>query len=544
MGDDDGGRSDVTAGREQGRTAATAAVAVLLAAVGLAACGGKATSEREPVAVRGGTLRVDASVPLPIDPAFNYPSGLQEATQLTLVGLPYAPAAPVPVAEAAALPAVSADGLTYRFRIRPGFRFSDGKPVTARHFAYALNRLLRPKLDAYPSRWLTEVVGAEAVSKGRAAAATGIVAQGRTLTIRLRKPVPDLAAKLAQPYFGAVPLGLPAIAGGVQRAPLHSAGPYYVRSFDPGKRAVLARNPFWRPSLLPRRAANADRIVVNFGVSFEASVGRIERGDSDLVMFVPTTRFRQLAGRYGVNRGRFFQRTRPGTFWLAFNHERPLFGNNARLRRAVNLALDRKHLNRAADMPIPAPTDQILPPGFPGFRDHRLYPLDGPRLAEARSLAKGALRGGTATMWFIEEDRAFAEIVRYDLRRIGLDVRLELLSSSVFLDRLEFPGQRWDLTLWGWFADFPDPANFLGEAIGGPGGFNDPRFRRAVERASRLSGEARYRAFAQLDLQVMRDEAPVAPFLTVVSTPFVSANVGCVEFGWDGFPRWEAICKR
>ena len=48
---------------------------------------------------------------------------------------------------AAAMPTVSADGRTYTFRIRPGFRFSppSGQAVTAQTFRYSLERALSPK---------------------------------------------------------------------------------------------------------------------------------------------------------------------------------------------------------------------------------------------------------------------------------------------------------------------------------------------------------------------------------------------------------------
>src|SRR5207247_350234 len=50
---------------------------------------------------------------------------------------------------AAAMPAVSADGKTYTFAIRRGFRFSppNGQPVTARAFERALERFIRPRMQ-------------------------------------------------------------------------------------------------------------------------------------------------------------------------------------------------------------------------------------------------------------------------------------------------------------------------------------------------------------------------------------------------------------
>ena len=48
------------------------------------------------------------------------------------------------------------------------------------------------------------------------------------------------------------------------------------------------------------------------------------------------------------------------------------------------------------------------------------------------------------------------------------------------------------------------------------------------EEASRLSGDARYRAYGELDVQISRDAAPGIPFAVLNAWAFVSARVGCV----------------
>lgn len=528
------------------RAAVLSAALVVAVATALAACGGDDAGDEEGAAAGGGTLRIDAPGPsYAIDPGTGF-SDVIEATQLTLLGLPSITQPGAPVPEAARLPRVSRDGLTYTFTVRDGFRFSDGRPVTAANFATAFNRILQPELEAYAGRWLADVVGADAVMEGRAPTASGIVARGNTLTIRLRRPVPDLPAKLALPSFGAVPVGFPVVRGGVTRAPLHSAGPYYVASLAPGKRAVLARNPYWRSSLLPRRPGNVDRIVISFNVDPRAQVARVEGNLSDLARTPDPSRWRELVTSGGIDERRAFLGPRPELYWLVFNHDRPLFGGNARLRRAVNLALDRRHLVRQAMYLLGTPTDQILVPGLPGFRDQDIYPVDGPRLAEARALARGALRGGKAVLWVARgDDEPFAEVIKYDLGRIGLTVELERLSLDVLLNRLQRPNQPWDMMLLLWIGDYPDPANFLDEALRWfPGAFDDATYERKLAQASSLTGEARYDAFADLDLEVMRDQAPVAPIMSLKAFALVSESVGCVEPAWDGFARWDAICKR
>ena len=49
---------------------------------------------------------------------------------------------------AAAPPAVSQDLKTFTFRLRSGFRFSDGSPVRASAFARAINRTLAPSMKS------------------------------------------------------------------------------------------------------------------------------------------------------------------------------------------------------------------------------------------------------------------------------------------------------------------------------------------------------------------------------------------------------------
>jgi len=112
---------------------------------------------------------------------------------------------------AAGWPSVSNGGRRYMFTVRPGFRFSDGTRVTAAHFAFALNRLLTPRLRSPYARFFDVVAGARAVTSGRATRASGVRASGRRLTIDLTRPVPDFATRAL--FLCPVPLG-------VARAPL------------------------------------------------------------------------------------------------------------------------------------------------------------------------------------------------------------------------------------------------------------------------------------------------------------------------------------
>ena len=145
---------------------------------------------------------------------------------MKLVNIPDAPAAaehPFVPDAARAMPSVTNGGKTYGFVVRPNLRFSplSNERVTAATFKHSIERALDPR-TAGPARdtgYLDAIVGVRAFEQGRAAHVTGIAAVGQRLTITLLKPVGDLPARLAIPFFCAVPIGTPPDPSGLPSVP-------------------------------------------------------------------------------------------------------------------------------------------------------------------------------------------------------------------------------------------------------------------------------------------------------------------------------------
>ena len=85
------------------------------------------------------------------------------------------------------LPIVSRDGRTYTFTVKPGFRFSNGKPVTARSFADSFNRFANPRMQSTGVAFLDIVQGAQAVDRRQGEDDLGRPASGNKFTVRLTK---------------------------------------------------------------------------------------------------------------------------------------------------------------------------------------------------------------------------------------------------------------------------------------------------------------------------------------------------------------------
>jgi peptide/nickel transport system substrate-binding protein len=536
---------------DMSRAATRLLPALLVAGAGLVVAAALSRSVEGGAVKRGGTLRLVYLQPPGTDPqagAF----GVLRATQLTLYAFAeVAGRARLRPAAAAGFPRVSEDGKTFTITVRRGFRFSDGTLVTARNFAFAINRLFNPSLRSPWTYLFDDIVGARAVLEGQAQAVSGVTVRGRRLIIRLEQARPDLIVRLTNPTISATPLDLPIVPGGVTR-PVPSAGAYRLREHVEGRLAVFTRNPFWRRKLLPWLPANVDRIVLERpGLTPREAIAAVERGELDLALAQGApSEIPGLVSRYGVNRNRLFVKPRLTFFYLVFNLDRPLLSRNAKLRRAINYALDRREMVREFGPLVGRRTDQILPPGMPAYRDWDLYPLRGPNLREARALARGNLRDAKAALYIrrpVAEPfaRPVAEVARSNLAQIGLDVDIEEVPN--LFQRLRMRGEPWDIALVGWFADYLDPFNFINELFAGDnntGHFRHVGFERRMRRAARLAGSQRLAAYALLERDLMRRAAPIAPFIVVNDVMFVSRSLGCFAYDTAYGPDVLAMCKR
>ena len=418
---------------------------------------------------------------------------------------------------ATSLPHISADRRTYSFEIRRGWRFSNGEPVTSRSFTRAFERARSAKLVSPAGPYLREVSGWQV--------------RGETLTIRLRTPAPDFAQRLALPYFCAVPVWAP----DKQSDTLPSAGPFAIDRYRPGRSLVLRRNPYYRG---PRRPA-LERIVYRFG-SFASQIRlQLEDGEADYGVITPSA-FAALAQRFKGDRRHLFVVQQPVVAYLALNTERPLFKGNPWLRRAVNYALDRPALVRLFGPQGASPSDEYLPPGFPGYQARHVYPVGAPDLAKARALARGHLRAGRAVFLACgTQDCAERAIVVADaLKKIGLHVRIDTSPGQFTLAGVR--GTAFDIADVITRPDYGDPYGLVeklldGRVIRAVGNSNisyyaSQQVNRAIDAAQQLSGVARERAYGRLGIQVARSDAPLAAYAVLNARVFVSARVGCITY--------------
>ncbi len=517
-------------------------------------------------AATGGVARI--TVPdefTSLDPALASVPYVFYATCANLVTYPDKPAPQgsriVPeVAEA--VPTPTAGGTTYRFRIRPGFRFSppSNEPVTASTFKSTIERLTNPRMKSPVATFFSGIVGYRAYVTGRARELSGVVARGNTLTIKLSQTDGGFLYNLADGSACAVPRNTPIVPGGINNIP--SAGPYYIASYTPRQQLILRRNPNYHGD----RSHHLDQIVFAIGIGGSRALAEIEAGEADYAVYgLPRDAGPRLESKYGrgspaarAGHQQYFISPANGARYLHMNTSRPLF-SQVGLRRAVNYAIDRPALvaqgRRFAEINpfnAGAPTDDFVPPSIAGAKDFHLYPVDGPDLRRAKQLA-GHVHA-TAIMYtpnvppWLQE----AQIVRRDLKPLGIDVEVKQFPLADFFQRIGRPNEPFDLAVAGWWFESTDPARIFDPFASSSSNqavspnvshFDDPGFNRDFNAAAKLFGPKRYRAYDRLELELER-LAPAAAFSTNASRDFFSARIRCQIYQPVFVMDIAALCLR
>ena len=502
--------------------------------VATAFAGSAATSKSE--VSKGGTLRINVSATdyEYLDPALAYDSSVGRRctpSNQMLLNYPDKPASAggnqfVPEA-ATGFPTVSKDGKTYTFTVKSGMKFSDGSNVTAAAFARGITRVLSPRPGVTGRRVREQHRGLRRLQREEGQP-DRCQAAGQKLTVRLINADPTFLAQIAMPFFAAVKPNMPINSKGENIYP--SAGPYRLVSREPGRSLVLERNTQYKGN----RPANPDRIVVTVNTDQEQSLLQVKAGQADHDLGgVPAVSNAALADEFGVNKSRYFVNPLTGTGYIALNTASPTF-QNVKARQAANNAVDRPALLRTRGKFGGKRTDQILAPQLPGFKQAKSVPAQGRSAGEG----EGALDSGWGGQLPPHHDRRVGA-VRADREVRSRAGRLQGQPEAAAVRRChQHDGHEGDgdgrvrdrldrglLRSVRLHQRAPGRHNIQDKNNNNYSYWNNPKYNRLMKAASRLTGKARYTAYGNLDVDIMKNAAPWIPVFNYTSRDFVSPRV-------------------
>lgn len=427
--------------RRPARLAATVLAALVLAGALLAAgCGAGNPSHHSSQPSTPTAVVLEATGPDSLDPAVgNTPQALEAEWEVYTPLLTYVHSAGVPGTRvtaglAEANPTITDGGRIYTLTLTPGLTYSNGEPVRASDFAWAVERAI--KLWPPAGQFITSrIVGAGAFAAGRAHTISGITTDDATgeITIHLTAPYGTFDNVLAFPSMAPVPAGTPFTDQGSSPPP--GVGPYRFANVVAGKSFSLIVQPEWsrlRIPYLPTRAhadievritgdarANALSVLNNTADAY----GWADRLPPDVLPQIK----RQASERYA-------SRVMNGTNAVFMNVTRRPF-SSLLARQAVRAALNQITLAQL-NFTMLEKGCYLTPPTLYGH-PHDACPEGNPagagNLAFAASLVRqSGMTGAHVTVWTPDGSpwRAWMSYYTSVLNQIGFRARLKVVSEG------------------------------------------------------------------------------------------------------------------
>ena len=406
----------------------------------------------------------------------------------------------------------SRDGLVWTFHLRQGVKFHHGREVQADDFVYTFTRLLDPR-TASPRAWLFErVQGAHKFRAGEAESVEGLQAlDAYTLRIVLSQSYIPFINLLGMTQAHVLPREeVQRLGADFGRRPV-GTGPFRFVHWVAGEEITLEANEAYyegRPFL--------DRLQYRIMTNRRDILTEFEKGTLDDVL---------LTGEEGTSlssdpRFRFVRKPLLATVFLWFDtRSSPL--NNRKVRQAINHVINREAISSDIRQNRHVQARGILPRGMPGsnpdLAGYRYEPARARQLLaeagypEGKNLPPLELWTGVTTTAVLREH----EMIKRDLEHLGIKVDLFTAENWKQYKAVVLGKRPGAIYRTSWFADFPDPDNFLfslfhSQSTNNYSHYSNPAVDHLLEQA-RSEGDylKRIQLYRQAEALIMAD-APVA----------------------------------
>ena len=409
----------------------------------------------------------------------------------------------------------SADGLTYTFYIRKGVRFHDGRPLTADDVRTTFARLAESSNTEVAQR----LAAVEAPDPA-------------TVHVRLKAPWAGFIPSIA--WFGVSILpshiyaGMPWKDNPANSKPIGS-GPFKLKTWEPGRRIVLEKNPDFFG-----QGPYVDELDYTIVGSPAEGVQHLLDGRVDIVMGRPPPQMvRKLARTPGL---RVTMAPTDGRTYLAFNLRREPF-SDLRLRRAANLALDRRALIDGVLSGLGSAAVGFYTPAVAwAYNSAARVPDRDP--AEARRIVS-AVKPGAITFAFPGTADAhptpIGTAIAGQLEAVGFRVQPVPIPPAQYLPRL-LSGRDFDIVILSGVQG-PDPDSMT-TRFGSAGslqvmGYSNPELDRVLDRGRSLLDPASRAAEYYRAQEILAEDLPIAPL-------FESMRIAVHRDGLRGVPHEDA----
>jgi len=384
---------------------------------------------------------------------------------------------------------ISADGLTYTFKLRQGVWFHDGTPFDAQAVKFEFDRMLDP-ISPYHSTGPFPFAG---FFYGAIKETT--VADPNTVVMRLDHPFAPLLNNLTEPIAGIVsPTAVKKWNKEFAQHPV-GTGPFKFVAWEHNVRVVLERNAdYWDgpPKL--------GRLIIRPIVDEQVRLTELLAGNVDVIADVPPDNVAQVKSTPDLV---FLQTPGPHVWWVALNMTKAPF-NDVRVRRAANYAVNKVAIVNDILKGTGAVSSGPIPPAIAwAYATPSETYAYNPSRAKQLLAEAGYPNGFSVVFWVTESGsgmqspKTMAEAIQADLAAVGIKATIKTFEWGAYLNKYNTGlGQEADMAEMSWMLGSGDPDIILGpnlaSAASSPAGFNTGHYTNAkvdqlLEEAKRIT---------------------------------------------------------
>jgi peptide/nickel transport system substrate-binding protein len=404
---------------------------------------------------------------------------------------------------------VSADGLEYTFKLRPGITFHNGDELTAEDVKFSFDRL-RAKDSGYSYGSQVETIASvDAVDK-------------LTVKFKLSKRTGPFLTYMAFPGSSIVPKKLVESGHDLNEKPVGS-GPFKFVSYEPRSAIKFERNPNYFQAGKPYFDAMEYRIISDVTALTDA----VMSGEVNFSNEIPPKDWATIAANgdlttLPIEGSRYY--------WLLPNNQnKPL--DNPKVRQAIGLALDRNALVAGAFFGQATPIiGGVVPKWNWGFADIKFFKEGADVEGAKKLLAEAGLPDGFETSMTMASSfpamMAMAPIIQANLAAVGIKAKIDTMEIPRYWDEVWGPS-KFNITTMYWVSPLADPDDFVtnnykcGMAINVQKSCSkemDALLEEAKAGASQEERKASYKKMQELSLQEMGIVPLVNAYILVAHT--------------------------
>lgn len=408
----------------------------------------------------------------------------------------------------------------WTIRLREGYTFHNGEPVTSDRYLAAWNYAAYEP-NGQPNHYYFELIeGYEELRSIGDEPPTATTLSGltriddRTFTVTLREPSGEFASMLGAPAFYPLPAAAfhpdGRLVEDFPTAPIGN-GPFQVRgSWQRGQYVEVARYD----NYAGERPRIGGLTFVSYGDPGQAYAD-LRAGELDLITEIPAE---QLAVAEAELGDRLLRPVSTSGQFLAFPSYQPQW-QDPRLRKAISKAIDRDRLVQELFQGTRVPARSFVPPVIPGARPDTCGDACQFDPAAARDLYRQAEGPKTLTISFnTERDHQPAMAAVCAQLHAHLGVTCEAKPAGRFNELVSALEDRQPVGLLrlGWAQDYPSMASYLGPLFTSTGSANLPGYRNPevdtlVRNGILATTEAEALAAYQQAESVVAEDLPLIP---------------------------------